>query len=118
MGCLVLVVFLSGVFRLGGLGGVIPWIMAFNAAMTGYSLIEKTRDQLQRKHLGAVCAGAATGIVSFLALNLLFIHWIGFFFLDFLDLLIFLGVGMAFSEMGALLAIKYFGLKGNDAAGQ
>jgi hypothetical protein len=35
----------------------IPWIIAFNTAMTGYSLLDKTHDTLQHKHLSLICVG-------------------------------------------------------------
>ncbi len=110
-GCVVLVLFFSTFMQLDALIKIVPLFIAFNAAMAGYSLVERTRQAITRKHLAAVAAGFLTGLASFAVLNVIYLVMMGGYVFDLVDLLIFAGIGVAFGEMGALLAIKYFRLK-------
>ena len=111
VGCMLLVVFFSALMRLETLVTVVPWIMAFNAAMVGYGLLDQLRERLPRPRLGGAAAGLATGLLSYAALNLLSLYGVGFMIFGLLYLLIFAGVGIAFGFLGAILAVKYFKLK-------
>jgi len=108
---MLLVVFFSVLMRVETLVTVVPGIMAFNAAMVGYGLLDQLRDGLPRPRLSGAAAGLATGVLSYAALNLLSLYGLGFMVFGLLYLLIFAGVGIAFGFLGAILAVKYFKLK-------
>ena len=107
---MLLVMFLVAFLDLYQAVKYLPWMIAFNTAMTGFSLIEKTRDRIVHKHLSAVCAGLVNvvltcGILTIFSFYLLAENLIGSMMI--LSLLI---VGAVCSELGAWLAIKYFKL--------
>ena len=109
VGCLLTVMFSTLVFRLTSLSWVAPCLVAFNTAMVGFSSVDKNRNLANRFYLiGGIC-GLATALISFILLNIIFIYTEGGIIFDFLDLSIFIGVGIAFAEMGVLLAVKHFG---------
>jgi len=60
-GTLLLVMFCAAFLDVYQVVKYLPWMIAFNTAMTGFSLIEKTRNTIARNHLLAVCAGLANG---------------------------------------------------------
>ncbi len=89
----------------------IPWIMAFNTAVTGYSLLNKTRNHFIHKQIISTVAGALNVIIAYTTLNFLFFYAEGEFLLGRWDLILYLIIGIVCSGLGALLAIKYFDLK-------
>ena len=86
----------------------IPWIIALNTAITGYSLLDKTKNLLTHKHVSSIGAGILNVIITYVILTLLFVYLVGESFFDTRDLILFLIIGIVCSELGALLAIKYF----------
>ena len=89
----------------------IPWIIALNAAITGYSLLDKTKDLLTHKHIWSIGAGILNVIITYVILTLLCVYLVGESLFDTRDLILFLIIGIVCSELGALLAIKYFKLR-------
>jgi len=88
----------------------LPVIIAFNAALTGYMVLEKTGTFFQHKWLVAVIAGVAATLLAFFALNTLFLHITGLFLINAPQLLIILVIGIGASWFGGVLAINYLGL--------
>jgi len=94
--------------------GFILWIIAFNAAVTGYSLLSRNMDRLKFRRISSMGAGLLNGTISCVILTIIF------FYLGYEDLfgkwsLIFcLTAGVVCSELGAMLAIKYFKLRGQN----
>ena len=89
----------------------IPWIIAFNTAVSGYSLIDKTRNRIKRKKLSAALMGAIIAIITCGLLVILSIFVVSENFLTLPDFVFFLIIGVIGSTFGALLGIKYFRLK-------
>ena len=89
----------------------VPWIIAFNTAMTGYSLIDKTRDTLKYKQLSSISAGVLNVIITYFLLSLSSFYLFGENLFSIWDFALFLVIGTVCSELGAILAIKYFKLK-------
>ncbi len=110
LGNLVIFLFLTTFLRLHEIARFIPWIIAFNAISTGYSLLEKTRDRLRHKQKSAIGAGILNVLISYLVLNFIYVYFVGEFIFGGSDLAHFLVIGVICSELGALLAIKYFKL--------
>ena len=85
-------------------------MIAFNTAMTGFSLIEKTRDRMVHKHLSAVCAGLINVILTCGILKIFSFYLLAENLIDYKMILILLTVGTVCSALGAWLAVKYFKL--------
>jgi hypothetical protein len=110
IGSILLAAFLTLFFDIFGVVKFIPWIIAFNTAMTGYSLLDKTRDTLQRKHFSSICAGMINVFIACAILILMSVYFLGENIFRIWDFIFFLIIGIVCSELGALLAIKYFKL--------
>ena len=89
----------------------IPWVIALNTAITGYSLLDKTRDLLKHKHIWSISASILNVIITYAIFSLLFIYLVGESLFGPWDLLLFLVIGIVCSELGALLAIKYYKIR-------
>ena len=111
LGVAVLIMFLAVFMELHRVVAFVPWIIAFNTAMTGYSLIDKTRDALKYKQLSSICAGILNVIITYFLLSIISFYLFGENLFTKWDLALFLVIGIVCSELGALLAIKYFKLK-------
>ena len=88
----------------------VPWIIAFNTAVSGYSLVDKTRNLIKRKKLFAVLMGAVIALITCGLLVMLSIFIESENFLAIHDVVFFLVIGVIGSALGALLGIKYFKL--------
>jgi len=110
-GAAVLVMFLAVFMEFYRVVSFIPWIIAFNTAITGYSLIDKTRDALKYKHLSSICAGILNVIITYFLLSIISFYLFGENLFTIWDFALFLIIGIVCSELGALLAIKYFKLR-------
>ena len=110
VGTAILVVFFFPLLSANGLLKLLPWVVGFNAALTGYTLIDKTKTFLKHRHLftgtaGALCAVSACGVVAVAALRLQ-----GVLLITVSDLATLLPIGMVAGWLGGILAVKYFGL--------
>ena len=110
-GTAVLIAFLSVFMELYSVVSFIPWIIAFNTAMTGYSLLDKTRGTLKYKQISSIGAGVLNVIITYFLLILLSFYFFDENLFSIKDFALFLVIGVVCSELGALLAIKYFKLK-------
>ena len=110
-GTLILVVFLNVILNAYQVIKFVPFIVMFNTAMTGYSLIDKCRERIRHKHPWALSAGLLTAVITvgllmtfsfyFLAENLLGLKLSVFLII----------IGAVGSDLGALLATKYLKIK-------
>ncbi len=110
-GVAVLVMFLAVFMELYRVVPFVPWIIAFNTAMTGYALIDKTRDTLKYKQVSSISAGILNVIITYFLLSLSSFYLFGENLFSISDFALFMVIGIVCSELGALLAIKYFKLK-------
>ncbi len=110
-GTILLVLFLATFLHTFEVVKFIPWIIALNTAITGYSLLDKTRDQLKYRQLFSISAGIVNVIFTYVILSIISVNFLGEYLLGTWDFIVFLIIGVICSELGALLAIKYFGLK-------
>ena len=110
-GVAVLVMFLAVFMELYRIVPFIPWIIAFNTAITGYSLIDKTSDTLKYKQISSICAGVLNVIITFFLLSIISFYLFDENLFTIWDFALFLIIGIICSELGALLAIKYFKIK-------
>lgn len=85
-----------------------PWILAFNSALTGYALVDKTGNH--PAYLKTISAGA--GFVSVMITCGIFagasVLLFGDLFLAVRDIVFFIIIGIVCSEIGTVLAVKYY----------
>ncbi|MCF8107315.1 MAG: hypothetical protein K9K64_17695 [Desulfohalobiaceae bacterium] len=110
VGTLLLAVFVAALFPVLPLTKLMPWFIAFNAALSGYMLLDKTRDRLNHKRLFAVGAGVGVVVLVCLAWFFLLPFFTGLVPLSWQDLLLWFGAGICCSGLGGILAVKYFQL--------
>ena len=106
-GTILVIMFLTTILPLSKAVNFIPWLIGFNTAMTGYSLVEKTRDSLKYRHVAAIGAGISNVLITTGVLIGLSVYTSGINLFSPVDLTIFLVIGAACSEFGAWLGAKY-----------
>jgi hypothetical protein len=106
-GTILVIMFLATILPLSKAVNFVPWLIGFNTAMTGYSLVEKTRASLQYRHMAAIGAGISNVLITTGVLIGLSVYTIGLNLFSPMDLTVFLVIGTACSELGAWLAAKY-----------
>jgi len=110
-GTLILVVFLNAILNVFQVMKIVPFIVAFNTAMTGYSLIDKCRERLRRKHVWALSAGLLTAVITVGLLMTFSLYFLGENLLGSKLSLFLIVIGAVCSELGAPLAAKYLNIK-------
>lgn len=111
VGSIILVVFLNMVMLPAFSLKFVPLVIAFNAALTGYMVLEKTRTTFRRKWTAAIIAGTVMTLLAFIVLNTFFMQTTGLYLLGLPQLAIMLAMGIGASWFGGVLAINYFKLK-------
>lgn len=89
----------------------IPWIIAFNTAVAGYSLIDKTRDRLRYPKTISALAGCLNALITSGIITTISIYSFGEQLLAIQDISLFVVVGLICSVLGTILAVKYFKLQ-------
>jgi len=114
-GTILAIMFLTTILPLTTVVNFIPWLIGFNTAMTGYSLVEKMRASLKYRHMASIGAGISNVLITAGVLIGLSVYNFGSNLFSPLDLIIFLVIGVTCSEFGAWLAAKYHKLYPNVA---
>jgi hypothetical protein len=109
-GTILVTMFLATFQPISKIVDFIPWLIGFNTAMTGFSLIEKTRDRIVHKHLWAVFAGLVNVVLTCGILTIFSFHFLAENLLGFRMILFLIIIGIICSELGARLAVKYLKL--------
>ena len=107
-GTLLLVAFFAAILDAYQVVKYLPWMIAFNTAMTGFSLIEKTRDRLVHRHLTAAGAGIANVILTCIILTIFTFYLLGENLISTSTFLLLAVIGAVCSALGAWLAVKYY----------
>jgi hypothetical protein len=111
LGAILIVLFFSTFLNIFSVLKFIPWIIALNTAITGYSLLDKARDLLRYKQISAMISGILNVLITYSILILISVNIMGENLFNSGDLMVFLIIGIVCSELGAVLAIQYFKLK-------
>jgi hypothetical protein len=112
-GNIVLVHFLSGLMTAQTLSGLLDWIVGFNAALTGYMLVEKDRTDLPFRRGLCIFAGLVNIGITIVAVNYLYQMMWDFPLIAMTDAVILLTIGAILGLAGGLLAEKYQKFKNN-----
>ena len=110
-GSLLLVLFLTGLMPLGDTVRYLPWILGFNAAVTGYALLDRCRDRLSSPKLSGGGIGALVAMLVCSLLNILTFKTAGIALVGAVEMLVFIGIAAIFGGLGAWLAIAYAKIK-------
>ena len=105
-GAVLLVMFFAGLMTMGTIERLLPYIIGFNAALTGYNLISKIKEHLKYKRIWSVISGIIMVGAVVLILNIAFHHFIDGYIIDMIDFLILVLIGGVFGWLGSILAIK------------
>lgn len=109
-GSMLLVIFFTGVMSLSTIEKSLPWIIGFNAALTGYNLMNKTGNTLKHRRICSVGAGIVMVIITAVLLDVIFLYLMGGHLIFLTELMVLIVLGSVFSGFGAILAIKYLTL--------
>lgn len=111
-GSLLLVLFLSGLMPLAATLTYLPWILAFNAAVAGYTLLDGAANKLHHKKLSGMGVGSLIALLTCVLLNLLTWKMTGMMgLMGWPEMVGFITVAALFGGFGAWLAIKYAQIK-------
>jgi hypothetical protein len=110
IGSLVLVGFFTSLMSLDTLQKLLPYIIGFNAALTGYNLIKKTDNSLKFRRICAISSGVLMVIITAVILNMVVLHLMGGYFIYLTDTIFLIIIGGVSSGLGAILAIKYLNM--------
>ena len=110
IGSLVLVGFFTSLMSLDTIDKFLPYILGFNAALTGYNLVKKSDNTLQFIRIYAISSGAMMVIIAAVILNMVMLHLMGSTFIHLPDAIFLIIIGGVLGGLGAILAIKYLNI--------
>ena len=110
IGSLVLVGFFTCLMSIDTIEKLLPYIIGFNAALTGYNLIKNTDNSLKLKRTYAISSGVVMVVTTAVILNLVMLHLLGSYLIYFTDAISLIIIGGVSSGLGAILAIKYLNM--------
>ena len=109
-GAVLLIIFFAGMMSVGATEKLLPYIIGFNAALTGYNFISRVKDSIRYKRVLGTISGIILVTVVVLILNIVAHHYTGGYIVYLPDFLFLIILGGVFSYLGAILAIRYFKL--------
>jgi hypothetical protein len=115
IGTLILAGFFSMIMSLELLSVLLPMIVAVNASISGYMLVDRAEVDMTRKHSTAVAVGMAVAVLSFVSINAFCLRTGGFFLMSTAEALIAVALAGIGACAGSVLAVKYKALKAQQA---
>jgi len=109
-GSIILAVFLSGVISANKTADLMPLIIAFNGAVSGYKAVDLLKGSLHRLKTIGTIAGTVAGVLTWPVLNTISFYAAGFFILTAGDLAVFTGLSCLTGYLGSFTAVRYFQL--------
>ena len=110
LGVVILAVFFMGMLEANAVEKLMPIIVGFNAALTAYMTVDKTKNMVVRRQALSVGAGIAMVILATVGINVLFYKWAGYTLVGPGMLMIMLVVGIIAASLGGKLCTKYLEL--------
>ena len=107
IGTLILAGFFSMIMSLDLLSVLLPMIVAVNASISGYMLIDRAEADMSRKHSRAVAVGMTLAVLSFVSINLFCMRIGGFFLMSTAQALMAVAFSGISAWAGSVLAVKY-----------
>ena len=109
-GAVLLVMFFFGVMSIGAIEKLLPFIIGFNAVLTGYNLVSRTKNRFKHKRIWGLISGIVIVVIAVLVLNIAFYYYTGGYIVYITNFLFLVFIGGVFSWLGTILAIRYFKL--------
>lgn len=109
-GSIILAVFLSGVISAGKTADIMPLIIGFNGAVSGYKAVDLLKGSLRHLKTVGTIAGTAAGVLAWPVLNIVSFYAAGLFILTAGDLATFTAVSGMTGYLGSFTAVRYFQL--------
>lgn len=109
-GSIILAVFLSGVISAGKTADIMPLIIGFNGAVSGYKAVDLLKGNLAHLKTVGTIAGTAAGVLAWPVLNIVSFYVAGLFILTAGDLATFTVVSGMTGYLGSFTAVRYFQL--------
>ena len=106
-GNVILIVFLITFLHIFEALKFIPWIIAFNTAHTGYSLVDRADELLAYPKLISALAGLTNVLITIGIFAGLSVFMFGDLYVGFRDIGLFIILGVLCCVLGTLLAVKY-----------
>jgi hypothetical protein len=106
IGTLVLAAFGAVIMDVHRVAKYLPWMIGFNTAMTGFSLLDKADRLITRRHLAAAAAGIASVGITLAALTLLSNYFAGENLIGLSRWGLCFAIGAACGAFGGWLAMK------------
>ena len=107
-GNLILIVFLMTFLQILAAIKFVPWILAFNTALTGFSLVDKAGNHPVYYKWTSVMAGLINVLITLGIFAMLAVFLFGDLFLGLRDFGLFILIGVVCSVLGTLLAAKHY----------
>ena len=114
LGSLLLVVFFTTLMSYDTIEKLLPWIIGFNAALTGYNLIKRTNNHLNYELISAVGSSILMVIITVVLINIIFFNLMGFYLIYINELIFLTAIGAVLSGLGVILAVNVINLKGGE----
>ena len=105
-GAVLLVMFFAGLMTIRTIERLLPYIIGFNAALTGYNLISNIKEDLKYKRSWSVISGIIVVSAVVLILNIVFYYFTDGYIVDVVAFLFLVVIGGVFGWLGSILAIK------------
>jgi hypothetical protein len=105
-GAVLLVMFFVGLMTIGTIERLLPYIIGFNAALTGYNLTIKIKEHLKYKRIWSVISGIIMVGAVVLILNIAFYYFTDGYIVGMVAFLFLVLIGGVFGWLGSILAIK------------
>jgi hypothetical protein len=109
-GAVLLVIFFAGLLPIGSIKKLLPFIIGFNGALTGYNLISRAKNHLKFQRMWSAVSGIIMAAGVALILNIAGRYYTGGDIVNIANFLILVFIAGVFSFLGAILAIRYFKL--------
>ncbi len=110
-GTLLVILFLTFFMPLTATVRYVPWVIGFNTAVAGYTLIDRTRERIRYQKAAGAGAGFLVAVTACITLNLMAAYMTGIGLIYWTDLLFFTIIGTGFGWLGAILSMKYLAIK-------
>jgi hypothetical protein len=115
IGTLLLAGFFSSIMSLETLSILLALVFGFNAAVSGYRLIERDEEAIKHKKALSAAVGLAVAMISAISINVFCYQTGGFFLLSAVQALVAVMMGLIGGWSGGVLAVKYRQLKASES---
>ena len=116
VGTMILTGFFITIMSVELLAMLLPVVVAFNAAISGYMLIDRGGEAIHRPHVISATVGIGVAMVSFIAINSICFHMGGFVLMSGTQALVAGGMAVVGAWCAGVLAVKYHQLQEQAAA--